>query len=192
MFPLISGVEEFRMARAVLSEAMEELAADKIPFKPDIPVGLMIEVPSAALVADLLAREADFFSIGTNDLIQYALAADRTNPDLAELATPFQPAIIRLIAATCRAAIAHGRSVAVCGEAAADPDAAALFVGLGVTELSVTPRSIAAVQAGLAGLDPIAARRAAASAEGASSVAAVREIAAGLRTGERAPTRIAG
>ena len=96
-----------------------------------------------------IAPEVDFFSIGTNDLIQYTLAADRTNPELAELATPFQPAIIRLIGATCRAAAAHGRPVAVCGEAAADPDAAALFVGLGVGELSVAPRSIAAVHAAL-------------------------------------------
>jgi multiphosphoryl transfer protein len=192
LLPMVTTLDEIRAARIAIERAIDRSRAEGAEVSSEVRIGVMVEVPALALVADQVAPEVDFFSIGTNDLIQYALAADRTNPDLAELATPFQPAIIRLIAATCRAAIAHGRSVAVCGEAAADPDAAALFVGLGVTELSVTPRSIAAVQAGLAGLDPIAARRAAASAEGASSVAAVREIAAGLRTGERAPTRIAG
>jgi phosphotransferase system enzyme I (PtsI) len=152
----------------------------------------MVEVPALALVADMIAPEVDFFSIGTNDLIQYTLAADRTNPELAELATPFQPAIIRLIGATCRAAAAHGRPVAVCGEAAADPDAAVLFVGLGVGELSVAPRAIAAVHSALSGLELRAAREAASAAELAPTVAAVREIAAGARRLATIETRIAG
>ena len=102
----------------------------------------MIEVPSAALVADGLAEVADFFSIGTNDLVQYTLAADRTNPALAELATPLQPAVLRLIAGVVAAARARGRHVAVCGEAAADPEMVPVLVGLGVDELSVAPSSV--------------------------------------------------
>ena len=102
----------------------------------------MIEVPSAALVADGLAEVADFFSIGTNDLVQYTLAADRTNPALADLATPLQPAVLRLLAGVVAAARARGRHVAVCGEAAADPEMIPVLVGLGVDELSVAPSSV--------------------------------------------------
>ncbi len=196
LLPMVSSLEELRAARAAIGRAVARSEADGARVSGDIRIGVMVEVPALALVADVIAPEVDFFSIGTNDLIQYTLAADRTNPDLAELATPFQPAIIRLIAATCRAAAAHGRPVAVCGEAAADPAAAALFVGLGVGELSVTPRAIAAVHAGLSGLDPVAARAAAAAAERAPTVAAVREIAASLRSGVQSTvskdTRIAG
>ena len=113
----------------------------------------MIEVPAAAIMADGLAQVADFFSIGTNDLVQYTLAADRTNPALAELATPLQPAVLRLIGrSSATAARAHGRHVAVCGEAAADPEMIPLLVGLGVDELSVAPSSVAAVAAQVGGL----------------------------------------
>lgn len=181
LLPMVSTVEELRAARAAIDAAAAAARADGAPISAGILVGVMVEVPALALVVDLVAPEVDFFSIGTNDLIQYTLAADRTNPGLAELASPLQPAILRLVAATCRAAAAHGRPVAVCGEAAADPDAAALFVGLGVDELSVTPRSIAAVRATLAGLDPAVAGDAATEALAASTVGAVRQIAARLR-----------
>ncbi len=116
----------------------------------------MIEVPSAALMADALAASADFFSIGTNDLVQYTLAADRTNAELADLATTLQPSVLRLIDVVVRAAQANGRHVAVCGEAAADPRCIGLLVGLGVDELSVAPGSIARVRAQVAALDPAA------------------------------------
>ena len=192
LLPMVSSLEELRAARAAIARAAERARADGAPVSSEIRIGVMVEVPALALVADVIAPEVDFFSIGTNDLIQYTLAADRTNPELAELATPFQPAIVRLIGATCRAAAAHGRPVAVCGEAAADPDAAALFVGLGVGELSVAPRAILGVQVALSGLDPVAARGAAAAAEAASTVAAVREIAAGLGRSVPMETRIAG
>ena len=192
LLPMVSSLEELRAARAAIERAADHACADDAAISSDIRIGVMVEVPALALVADLIAAEVDFFSIGTNDLIQYTLAADRTNPELAELATPFQPAIIRLIGATCRAAAAHGRAVAICGEAAADPDAAALFVGLGVGELSVAPRAIAAVHAALTGLDLGAARRAAIAAEMAPTVAAVREIAAGLRNAGSVERRIAG
>jgi phosphotransferase system enzyme I (PtsI) len=158
MFPLISGVEEFRMARAVLSEAMEELAADKIPFKPDIPVGLMIEVPSAALVADLLAREADFFSIGTNDLIQYTLAIDRSNESVNYLYRPMHPAILRSIRFTVEAARGAGIPVAMCGEVASDPLVVPILVGLGMTELSMDPVYIPSVKAAIRALTAVEAK----------------------------------
>ena len=192
LLPMVSSLEELRAARSAIERAAGRARAEGATISMEIRLGVMVEVPGLALMADQIAPEVDFFSIGTNDLIQYTLAADRTNPELAELATPFQPAIIRLIGTTCRAASAHGRSVAVCGEAAADPDAAALFVGLGVGELSVSPRAIAAVHAALTGLDPATLRGAASAAEQAPTVAAVRAIAAGLRSAGSIGRRIAG
>jgi multiphosphoryl transfer protein len=192
LLPMVSSLEELRAARVAIERAADRARAEGAAISAEVRIGVMVEVPALALVADVIAPEVDFFSIGTNDLIQYTLAADRTNPELAELATPFQPAIIRLIGATCRAAAAHGRPVAVCGEAAADPDAAVLFIGLGVGELSVAPRSIAAVQAVLGGIELRAARDAAAEAETAPTVAAVREIAARVRRADALETRIAG
>ena len=192
LLPMVSSLEELRAARAAIERAAGHARSDGAAISTDFQLGVMVEVPALALMADQIAPEVDFFSIGTNDLIQYTLAADRTNPELAELATPFQPAIIRLIGTTCRAAAAHGRPVAVCGEAAADPDAAALFVGLGVGELSVSPRAIVAVHAALTGLDPASLRDAALAAEQAPTVAAVRAIAAGVRGAASIGTRIAG
>jgi multiphosphoryl transfer protein len=110
-------------------------------------------VPSAAVMADSLAEAADFFSIGTNDLVQYVLAVDRTNSELADLASALQPAVLRLIDRVVRAARVRGRHVAVCGEAAADPAVIPFLVGLGVTELSVGPGSVAAVRSCVADLD---------------------------------------
>ena len=148
MLPMISTVEEVLAVRARL----EAILATVQPAPSAVHLGVMIEVPSAALVADGFADVADFFSIGTNDLVQYALAADRTNPALADLATPLQPAVLRLVASVAAAARARGRHVAVCGEAAADPEMIPVLVGLGVEELSVAPSSVAAVNAQVAGL----------------------------------------
>ena len=139
----------------------------------------MIEVPSAALIADGLAEVADFFSIGTNDLVQYTLAADRTNPAVADLATALQPAVLRLIDLVVRAARARGRHVAVCGEAAADPEVIPLLVGLGVDELSVAPSSVAAVVARTRTLDAAACRDLAVEALDAVTVAEVRALVRG-------------
>jgi phosphoenolpyruvate-protein kinase (PTS system EI component) len=135
-------------------------------------------VPSAAIMADALAESADFFSIGTNDLVQYTLAADRTNPELVDLAVAHQPAILRLIDTVVRAAEAHDRHVSVCGEAAGDPEFVPLLVGLGVQELSVAPASVGLIRALVSGLDPEQCRRLATRALASHTVAEVRAIGA--------------
>ena len=127
-------------------------------------------------MADAFAEAADFLSIGTNDLVQYTLAADRTNPELGDLASPLQPAVLRLIDGVVRAARLHGRHVAVCGEAAADPSVVPLLVGLGVEELSVTPGAIASVRSTLAGLDRSACETLARQALRAGSLTEVRAL----------------
>ena len=150
MFPMISGVDELKRANAVLEECRQELREQGIPFNEQMEVGAMIEVPSAALVADLLAKECDFFSIGTNDLIQYTIAVDRINERIAHLYEPTHPAIIRLIKMIVNAAHAHNLWVGVCGEMAGEISLTPLLVGLGVDELStgaaLVPRVKRAVQ----------------------------------------------
>ncbi len=139
LLPLISSVTEVRRAKQILKEVMADLKARKIPFNPNIPLGIMIEVPSAVMMAKELARECDFFSVGTNDLVQYTLAVDRGNENVTHLFTPFHPAILRMIKSTVRAAHDRGIPVAVCGELAGDPLATLLLVGLEVDELSMAP-----------------------------------------------------
>ncbi|MCI0582857.1 MAG: phosphoenolpyruvate--protein phosphotransferase [Chloroflexi bacterium] len=177
LLPMVSNLDEIRQARLALDEAAAGSRAAGEAVATDVRLGIMVEVPAAALMADALAPEVDFFSIGTNDLIQYTLAADRTNPELAELASPLQPAVLRLVAGVARAAAATGRPVAVCGEAAADPIAGPIFVGLGVTELSVAPGSVGVVRARLAALGPETCRAAADAALAARTVAEARAIA---------------
>ncbi|HSI11879.1 MAG TPA: phosphoenolpyruvate--protein phosphotransferase [Chthoniobacter sp.] len=151
MYPMISGVDELRRANAILEECRQELRAEGKPFKEDLEVGAMIEIPSAAIAADILAREVDFFSIGTNDLIQYSIAVDRLNEHIAHLYEPTHPAIIRLIRMTVDAAHAHNLWVGVCGEMGGDIALTPLLLGLGVDELStgaaLVPRVKRAVQA---------------------------------------------
>ena len=150
------------------------LAAGRDPKR--VQLGVMIEVPSAAIMADSLAAAADFFSIGTNDLVQYTLAADRTHPELAELASALQPAVLRLIALVVREAAVHDRHVAVCGEAAADPSVVPFLVGLGIRELSVSPTSIPAVRRLVAGLDVEACTALAEQALAATSLSEIRRL----------------
>lgn len=137
LFPMISGVMELREAKSLVEAVKEELRKKGIPFNQNIPIGCMIEVPSAAITSDILARECDFLSIGTNDLVQYSLAVDRGNPTMSYLYTPAHPSIVRLINLVVTQSNALGKPVAVCGEIAADPKFTALLLGLGVKEFSI-------------------------------------------------------
>jgi phosphotransferase system enzyme I (PtsI) len=141
MFPFVTGIEELRAAKTVVAHAAEELRAKGISV-PDVPIGIMIEVPSAALTIDLLAEEADFFSIGTNDLIQYCLAVDRTDDRVSRMYEPLHPAILRVLRHVARGARRRGVPVSVCGEMAADPVLLPLLAGLGLREFSMNPAAI--------------------------------------------------
>jgi phosphotransferase system enzyme I (PtsI) len=142
MFPMISSIREIRECRMIVTDVMEDLEEQQIAFDRDVRIGTMIEVPSAAVMADVLAREVDFFSIGTNDLIQYTLAADRTNENVAELYNAGDPAVLRLIQRVVDAAAAANIEVNVCGEMSGEPMYALLLVGMGLRQLSATPHSV--------------------------------------------------
>jgi phosphotransferase system enzyme I (PtsI) len=139
MFPMIATLDEVRRGRAILEECRAELLAEGKQVADNIEVGIMVEIPAAAIMADQLAKEVDFFSIGTNDLSQYTLAADRTNARVAHLTNAFQPAVLRLIRDVVRAAHAYGKWAGMCGELAGEPLAAPILIGLGLDEFSMSP-----------------------------------------------------
>lgn len=142
MFPMVATVTELRKAKEMVDEEKAKLRSEGTPFSDHIPIGIMVEIPSAALIADQLAKEADFFSIGTNDLIQYTLACDRMNEKISHLYQPFHPAVLRLIHMTAEAAHRENKWVGVCGEMAGDTQAIPLLVGLGIDELSMSASSV--------------------------------------------------
>ena len=146
MYPMISGLDELKQANALVEEYKVELRAQGVPFDEHLEVGAMIETPSAVMVADSLARRLKFFSIGTNDLIQYSLAVDRMNEKIAHLYEPTHPAIVRLIQVTVEAAHRHKLWISVCGEMASDPVLVPLLLGLGIDELSAAPASVASLK----------------------------------------------
>jgi phosphotransferase system enzyme I (PtsI) len=146
MFPLISGIEEFRIARLLVREITQTLRDEGHDVHERVPLGAMVEVPSAAVMARELAREVDFMSIGTNDLIQYSLAVDRSNDLVADLYRPTSPAILRLIAKVIEAGKAEDIDVSMCGEMAADPLMVPVLVGLGLDTFSMNPQAIPVVR----------------------------------------------
>jgi multiphosphoryl transfer protein len=181
MFPMVAALGELRAARALLDEERAALELD-----PPLEVGVMVEVPAVAVAAERFAREADFFSIGTNDLAQYTLAAERGNEHVAGLAAGPVPALLALVAAVAEGAHAHGRWVGVCGELAGDPASAVLLAGLGVDELSMAPPRIPDVKAALRAVDAGDAARVALEARGADDADAAKQLAAGLLAGTSA------
>jgi phosphoenolpyruvate-protein phosphotransferase/dihydroxyacetone kinase phosphotransfer subunit len=179
MFPMVTTLEEFRAAKLLAERAAEALRQEGVAV-PDRPeVGVMVETPAVAVLADRFAPEVDFFSIGSNDLTQYTFAAERGNPWVAPLADHFHPGLLRLVRQVVQAAEAHGRWVGVCGEMAGDPRAAGLLVGLGVGELSMAPSSIPLVKAALRSMDYSALQHLAEKALDLESGEDVRELLVG-------------
>ena len=175
MFPMVTSVREVRAAKQLVSEVQAELRASKIEFDPEIAIGIMVETPAAVAMADLLAKEVDFFSIGTNDLSQYIMAADRTNTKVAALADAYEPAVLRMIRQTVDAAHNAGITVSVCGQLASDSTAVPILLGLGVDELSVNPPAIPGIKAKIASLNRLEGKAVANAVLRLDSAAAVRE-----------------
>ena len=166
MYPMIASVEEVRAANQILQEAKESLRTEGLPFDDTLQAGIMVEIPSAAVMADLLILEAAFFSIGSNDLTQYTLAVDRMNEKISKLYNPFQPGVLRLIRTVIETAnqAGGGKFAGMCGEMASDPVATLLLLGLGLTEFSVNPSALLKIKKIITSVDMTYAREVAAKA----------------------------
>ena len=189
LLPMVTCVEEIAEFRELVEECGQELEGEGMAFSTDFRLGAMIEVPSAAIIADRLAQKVDFFSLGTNDLVQYSLAVDRSNEHVAYLYQPFHPAILRMVRSVVNAAGEAGIGLVLCGEVAADPGATALLLGLGLRRLSVTPRAIPMIKQQvrsleMSGLDAVADE--CLDAESASEVESIMRRA-GLKADTQAP-----
>ena len=147
MLPMIISVDEVRKSKQIMAQVREELKAEGKQFSDHVPVGIMVETPASVIMADELAKETDFFSVGTNDLTQYTLACDRQNPNLGEFADPHHPAILRMIRHAAQAAHREGKWIGICGELGADPTLTDEFLDIGIDELSVSPASILPLRA---------------------------------------------
>jgi phosphotransferase system enzyme I (PtsP) len=159
MFPMVSGLEEIQRIRDVVDEAVAELARERQGHDANMPIGIMIEVPSAVQLADRLIEHVDFFSIGTNDLTQYLLAVDRDNRKVSSLYEPLHPAVLRAVAGTVRIANAAGKPVTVCGEMAGDPACSLVLIGMGLRDLSMSPLFIPVIKRLIRSIDMSAAER---------------------------------
>ena len=153
MFPMVADVEEIRKARSWVDQAHHELSQENQPHAWPVELGIMVEIPSAALLSSCAGKEVDFFSIGTNDLTQYTLAAERGNPALSHLADGLHPAVLKLIGQVVEASHQAGKWTGICGELGGDPEATAMLVGLGVDELSLNPAGIPRVKSIIRGSD---------------------------------------
>lgn len=180
MLPLVVSVDEVRQARALLEEAAQDLAAKGVPHRADVPLGVMVETPAAAVSVDSFVKDVSFLSIGTNDLVQYTLAVDRGNASLVTRYTPLHPAVLRLIARTVEEGHKANLSVSVCGEMASQPLMAYALIGLGVRQLSVAAVGLPAVKRIVRGISTVGAAKA---AQAALAAATAREAADILRSG---------
>jgi phosphotransferase system enzyme I (PtsI) len=179
MAPMVSRLDEVRALRSAFAEVAAELDREGVPRGRNFKVGIMVEVPAAALIADQLAREVDFFAIGTNDLIQYALAVDRNNRQVARLYEPLHPAILRMLRSVVDSGRGAGIPVSLCGEMAADVRYLPLLVGLGLRRYSVHPRSVSKLRRAVASIDSTAMAEIAARSCDAGSADEVEKLLGG-------------
>lgn len=176
MLPMVATLEEVKAAKGIISEVQSELRQANIPIEEAISLGIMIEVPSAVVLAERLAAEVDFFCIGTNDLSQYVMASDRTHPQVAALADAMHPAVLLMVQQTVQAAHRVGIWVSLCGELAAEPAATAILLGLGIDKLSVNPPAIPVIKQAISQLSVAASEELAVRALQQNSVAQVKAI----------------
>ncbi|SNB44951.1 phosphoenolpyruvate--protein phosphotransferase [Geobacter sp. DSM 9736] len=181
MFPMVSGTDEIAAIKKIITEVKDELRSSGHTFNPEIPLGIMIEVPAAVQIADILIREVDFFSIGTNDLIQYTLAADRNNPKVKQYYDPYHPAVLHSIKRVAEVGRSAGKPVSICGEMAADPLNAVILFGMGITDFSVSAPYIPVVKQAIRGIDSHRAHAIAAHVLSLESSSGIRKYLADIR-----------